>query len=101
MHAPAPTATYRFQLTPTFGFDRVAAQLGRMQALGVSHVYLSPITEATPGSTHGYDVVDHTTVRAELGGLERLAALLDACAERNMGVLVDHVPTTCPSAGPS
>ena len=92
MHAPAPTATYRFQLTPTFGFDQVAAQLGRLQALGVSHVYLSPITEATPGSSHGYDVVDHTTVRDELGGLERLAALLDACAQRNMGVLVDHVP---------
>ncbi|MET0327002.1 MAG: malto-oligosyltrehalose synthase [Ilumatobacteraceae bacterium] len=92
MHAPVPTATYRFQLTPTFGFDRVAAQLPRLQALGVSHVYLSPITEATPGSTHGYDVVDHTAVRAELGGLERLAALLDACAGRNMGVLVDHVP---------
>ena len=92
MHAPAPTATYRFQLTPTFGFDRVAAQLPRLQALGVSHVYLSPITEAAPGSTHGYDVVDHRAVRAELGGLERLAALLDACAERNMGVLVDHVP---------
>ena len=49
MHAPAPTATYRFQLTPTFGFDRVAAQLGRLQALGVSHVYLSPITEADTG----------------------------------------------------
>ena len=31
-------------------------------------------------------------MRAELGGLERLAALLDACAELHLGALVDHVP---------
>src|SRR4249919_3416180 len=87
-----PTATYRFQLTPTFGFDRVQAQLVRLQALGISHVYLSPITEAVPGSTHGYDVVDHTRVRDELGGLDGLTRLLDTCAARTIGVLVDHVP---------
>ena len=59
MRPPTPVATYRFQLTPSFGFDRAPAQLDRLQALGVSHVYLSPVTEAVPGSTHGYDVVDH------------------------------------------
>ena len=26
-------------------------------ALGVSHVYLSPILQAVPGSSHGYDVL--------------------------------------------
>src|SRR5829696_152279 len=92
MRGPIPTATYRFQLTPTLGFERVVAQLDRLQALGVSHVYLSPVTEAVPGSTHGYDVVDHTRIRDELGGVAGLSALLDACADRGMGVLVDHVP---------
>ena len=85
-------ATYRFQLTPAFGFDRAAAQLDRLGALGVSHAYLSPVTEAVPGSTHGYDVVDHTRVREELGGLDGLTALLDAAAARRMGVVIDHVP---------
>ncbi len=85
-------ATYRFQLTPSFGFDGVVAQLDRLRALGVSHAYLSPVTEAVPGSTHGYDVVDHTRVRAELGGLDGLTALLDAAAARAMGVVIDHVP---------
>src|SRR5918993_3648482 len=92
MRGPTPTATYRFQLTPTFGFDRAVAQLDRLQRLGVSHVYLSPVTEAVPGSTHGYDVVDHTRVRDELGGLDGLTALLDALGERGMAALVDHVP---------
>ena len=92
MRGPTPTATYRFQLTPTFGFDRAAAQLDRLQRLGVSHVYLSPVTEAVPGSTHGYDVVDHARVREELGGVDGLSALLDACAGRGMGVVIDHVP---------
>ena len=64
----------------------------RCSALGISHVYLSPVTEAVPGSTHGYDVVDHAQVRDELGGVDGLTALLDACAERGMGVVVDHVP---------
>jgi (1->4)-alpha-D-glucan 1-alpha-D-glucosylmutase len=89
---PPATATYRFQLTPTFGFDRVVAQLDRLADLGVSHVYLSPVTEAVPGSTHGYDVVDHARVRDELGGADGLVALLDACHGRGLGVIVDHVP---------
>ena len=87
-----PTATYRFQLTPSFGFDRVRAQLPRLARMGISHVYLSPVTEAVPGSTHGYDVVDHARVRDELGGWDGLAALLDDLAKRGMGALIDHVP---------
>lgn len=92
MPGPPPVATYRFQLTPTFGFEHAVRQLPRLAALGISHVYLSPVTEAVPGSTHGYDVVDHARVRDELGGGDGLTALLDACAARGMGVLIDHVP---------
>ena len=92
MRGPIPTATYRLQLTPAFGFDRAVAQLDRLQALGVSHLYLSPVTEAVPGSTHGYDVVDHGRVRDELGGADGLRGLLDACAARGMAAVIDHVP---------
>ena len=93
MRGPTPTATYRFQLTPTFGFDRAAAQLDRAAATrrsATSTCRRSP--RRCPGSTHGYDVVDHARVRDELGGLDGLTALLDACAGRGMGVVVDHVP---------
>ncbi len=100
MRPPLPVATYRLQLTPSFGFDRALDQLPRLEALGVSHVYLSPIAEALPGSTHGYDVVDHATARAELGGADGLTRLLDACVDRGMGVLVDHVPNHTAIARP-
>ncbi|MDQ3469975.1 MAG: malto-oligosyltrehalose synthase, partial [Actinomycetota bacterium] len=84
--------TYRVQLTPATGFAAVTGHLDRLQALGISHLYLSPVTAAMPGSTHGYDVVDHTKVNDELGGLDGLVALLDALADREMAAIVDHVP---------
>jgi len=86
-----PVASYRVQLTPERGFDAVRRSLPRLQALGISHLYLSPVTEAVPGSTHGYDVVDHARVREELGGLDGLTGLLDELARREMAAIVDHV----------
>ncbi len=90
--SPNPVATYRIQLTPSFGFADTVGILDHLVALGVSHLYLSPITEAVPGSLHGYDVIDHTRVRAEFGGDDGLTALLDAAGERGLGVIIDHVP---------
>ena len=86
------TATHRLQLTPDLGFDEAAQLVPTLARLGISHLYLSPVAEAVPGSRHGYDVVDHTRVRAELGGPEGLERLLDAAADAGLGVLVDHVP---------
>lgn len=85
-------ASYRIQLTPTFGFADTIGIFDHLTALGVSHVYLSPVAEAVPGSLHGYDVIDHTRVREEFGGREGLFALLDAAGAAGMGVLIDHVP---------
>ncbi len=87
-----PVATYRIQLTPSFGFTDTVGILDHLVALGVSHLYLSPVAEAVPGSLHGYDVIDHTRVRAEFGGIAGLTALLDAADDRGLGVIIDHVP---------
>jgi (1->4)-alpha-D-glucan 1-alpha-D-glucosylmutase len=87
-----PVATYRIQLTPTFGFAETIGILDHLVALGVSHVYLSPVAEAVPGSLHGYDVIDHTRVRSEFGGEAGLVALLDVAHDHGLGVIVDHVP---------
>ncbi len=87
-----PVATYRIQLTPTFGFAETIGILDHLVALGVSHVYLSPVADAVPGSLHGYDVIDHTRVRPEFGGEDGLFALLDAARDRDLGVVIDHVP---------
>ena len=61
-------STYRLQLRDGFGFGRAAEQAGYLAALGVTHVYLSPILQANPGSAHGYDVIDHSLVSTDLGG---------------------------------
>lgn len=87
-----PTATYRLQLGPGQGFADVAARVGYLHALGVSHVYLSPVLQAVPGSTHGYDVVDQTQLSEDLGGAAAFDGLVGALAARGMGVVVDVVP---------
>ncbi len=95
-----PIATYRFQLTPDFGFDSVVARLDHVRRLGASHVYLSPIAQSIPESTHGYDVVDHSHVRAEFGGALGFERLLDEVASSGMAVVFDHVPNHVASARP-
>ena len=55
-----PFSTYRLQIRESFTLDEAAEVTGYLRDLGVSWAYLSPILEATPGSDHGYDVVDVT-----------------------------------------
>ena len=64
-----PSSTYRLQLHRDFTFDDAAAIAEYLHELGISHVYSSPYLQAAPGSMHGYDVVDHTKVNEELGGV--------------------------------
>ncbi|MEU4659067.1 malto-oligosyltrehalose synthase [Streptomyces sp. NPDC023723] len=90
--APAPRATYRLQLQPAFPFGAAAAAVPYLASLGVSHLHLSPVLEAVPGSAHGYDVVDHARVRAELGGEEGLRSLSRTAREHGLGLVVDIVP---------
>lgn len=85
-------ATYRWQLTPTNGFAEAAACVGDLAAIGISHLYLSPIAEAVPGSQHGYDAVDPGRVREELGGEAGLRALAAACREAGLALVIDIVP---------
>jgi (1->4)-alpha-D-glucan 1-alpha-D-glucosylmutase len=81
-------ATYRLQLTPEFGFAAARGVVPYLSALGISHLYLSPVLEARSGSTHGYDVVDPTRVSEQLGGEDELRALCSA----GLGVVLDIVP---------
>ncbi|NHA67530.1 malto-oligosyltrehalose synthase [Phycicoccus flavus] len=87
-----PTATYRLQVHGGFTFDDAADHVPYLASLGVSHVYLSPILQAAPGSTHGYDVLDHTRVFTEAGGRGSFERLVAACREAGLGIVVDVVP---------
>ncbi|MGW5097418.1 malto-oligosyltrehalose synthase [Streptomyces nodosus] len=87
-----PTATYRLQLQPQFPFGAAQAAVPYLAALGVSHLHLSPVLEAVPGSAHGYDVVDPARVREELGGEAGLRSLAHTAREHGLGLVVDIVP---------
>ncbi|MFZ1411576.1 MAG: malto-oligosyltrehalose synthase [Micropruina sp.] len=87
-----PTATYRLQLNGEFDFGDAAKAVPYLTWLGVSHLYLSPILQATPGSSHGYDVLDHAAVSAELGGASGLRHLSAACRDHGLALIVDVVP---------
>lgn len=85
-------ATYRLQLHAGFGFSDAAAITGYLADLGISHVYLSPVLQAAKGSTHGYDVVDPSTVNDELGGAQGHLDLQSALGEAGLGQILDVVP---------
>jgi (1->4)-alpha-D-glucan 1-alpha-D-glucosylmutase len=85
-------STYRLQLQPGFGFADAAKIAGYLASLGVSHVYLSPILQAVPGSRHGYDVVDHSLVSADLGGEPAFREMVARFRENGLGVVADIVP---------
>jgi (1->4)-alpha-D-glucan 1-alpha-D-glucosylmutase len=94
-----PGSTYRLQLHPGFDFDVAAAVAPYLSALGVSHAYTSPNLQPVKGSKHGYDVVDHSRVNAELGGEEGHWRFCQALGESRLGQVLDLVPNHMSIAG--
>ncbi len=89
---PPRIATYRLQFSPAFRFSDARAILPYACALGVSHLYASPVTRARPGSSHGYDVCDPRVPNPELGSREELIGLIREAHDRGLGWLQDVVP---------
>jgi (1->4)-alpha-D-glucan 1-alpha-D-glucosylmutase len=85
-------ATYRLQFHRGFTFRDATDLVPYLDALGVSHVYASPITEARPGSTHGYDIIDHNRLNPEIGSEEDFRSLIATLQAHGMGLIVDFVP---------
>ena len=87
-----PRSTYRLQLHKGFTFYDAAAIAPYLRELGVSHVYSSPYLQAAPGSLHGYDIVDHQRVNAELGGEEGHEHFCARLGKLGLGQVLDIVP---------
>jgi (1->4)-alpha-D-glucan 1-alpha-D-glucosylmutase len=87
-----PSSTYRLQLHRGFTFDDAARTADYLRALGVSHAYCSPYLQASPGSMHGYDVVDHQKLNEELGGEEGHKRFCQRLKELGLGQVLDIVP---------
>src|SRR3982074_2969366 len=73
-----PLATSRVQLFRGFDFRKAAEVVPYLADLGISDLYSSPILRASPGSSHCYDVLDHTQLNPELGGRSAFDALAEA-----------------------
>lgn len=87
-----PTATYRIQFSPSFGFQATNSIISYLADLGISDLYASPIFMAVKGSLHGYDVVDPSRLNPELGEPSDFEALADELKKHNMGWIQDIVP---------
>ena len=87
-----PLSSYRIQLHAGFTFDDAIGVASYLKDLGVSHVYCSSYMQAAKGSLHGYDIVDHHKVNAELGGEEGHRRFCQALNSLEMGQLLDIVP---------
>jgi len=93
MKAPSiPVALYRLQFNKDFTFCQAAALVPYLAALGISHCYASPCLRARPGSSHGYDIIDHHQLNPEIGTLEEYERFVAALHEHGMGQILDIVP---------
>jgi (1->4)-alpha-D-glucan 1-alpha-D-glucosylmutase len=92
-------ATMRLQLHLDFTFADATRLVPYAARLGISHLYMSPILTARPGSMHGYDVTDPTRVNPELGGEDGLRDMVAALRQRGMGLIVDIVPNHMEAGG--
>jgi (1->4)-alpha-D-glucan 1-alpha-D-glucosylmutase len=87
-----PRSTYRVQFHKDFGFDQATKLLPYLARLGISHLYASPYLKARPGSTHGYDIVDHNALNPELGDQAAFDCMNAALVENGLRQILDFVP---------
>jgi (1->4)-alpha-D-glucan 1-alpha-D-glucosylmutase len=87
------------QLSKDFPFMAAEGLADYLAALGVSHLYTSPILQAAAGSSHGYDVVDPTRINEELGGEPGFRRMVAVLRDRGIGVLIDIVPNHMATSG--
>jgi glycosidase len=73
------------------GFAGVMARLDSLADLGVTALWLTPITPTVPGA-FGYEVLDYTDIRPDYGTKAEFRALVDAAHARGLRVVLDIVP---------
>jgi (1->4)-alpha-D-glucan 1-alpha-D-glucosylmutase len=87
-----PSSTYRIQLHKDFTLSDFTNILEYLEVLGVDTIYAAPILKATPGSMHGYDVIDPHEINPEIGTLSGLEEIAGNLKSKDMHWLQDIVP---------
>ena len=90
--ATIPRATYRLQFNSAFTLAQATELVPYLAELGISHCYASPYLRARPGSSHGYDIVDHNAINPEIGTREDFERFVAALQAHGMGQILDMVP---------
>ena len=79
-----PVSTYRIQFNKDFTLGDLENILPYLEKLGIKTIYASPIFEATPGSTHGYDGTDPNRINPEIGTEDQLIRISNHLRQKNM-----------------
>jgi (1->4)-alpha-D-glucan 1-alpha-D-glucosylmutase len=87
-----PESTYRLQFHAGFTFRDALEIVPYLKELGITHCYASPYLKAQPGSTHGYDIIDHGCLNPEIGTTEDYEAWIDALRASGLEQILDTVP---------
>jgi (1->4)-alpha-D-glucan 1-alpha-D-glucosylmutase len=87
-----PLATYRLQFSKDFTFRQALEITGYLADLGITTVYASPILQASPGSSHGYDTTDFSSLNPELGTMADLEDLVKGLQQKGITWIQDLVP---------
>ncbi len=85
-------STYRLQFHKGFTFRDATLITAYLADLGVTHAYASPYLKATAGSTHGYDVIDHSVLNPEVGTPDDHAAWVASLTKHRLSHILDTVP---------
>ena len=92
VQSSVPRATYRLQLNRDFNLREATELVPYLDELGISHCYLSPLLKARPGSRHGYDITDHSSLNPEITSAEEFEQFVAALKRCGMGLIMDVVP---------
>ena len=87
-----PASTYRLQFNRTFTFQDARRLIPYLSALGITDCYASSYLRAVPGSLHGYDLTDPTTLNPEVGTEEECRAFVQELRNHGMGQILDVIP---------
>src|SRR5436190_20773445 len=86
-----PISTYRVQFNRDFRFADAVRIVDYLHDLGITDLYASPILKARPGSVHGYDAIDPTTLNPEIGTREEFDLIVSALKTRGIVLVLDIV----------
>src|SRR6185503_19119633 len=87
-----PCATYRLQFNRGFTFQQAREILDYLRELGISDVYASPLFQAGPDSTHGYDTCCFGKINPNIGSAGDFDCFTSELKARDLGLLLDLVP---------